>query len=96
MSDPGGHIDYAHRLDSFRKSDSDRDNLIQEVITALEDLKLKYTRVVEDHQNEQETRRLWQNKAKTDAQELLAYKQSTSSNAFAVALIDGDGALVSQ
>ena len=83
------------RLDAFRKSDAERDALLLEVVKAYETLKNEFEEQTADYNNEKESRRAWQSKA-TNTQKLIDQhaKQSASSN-FAVALIDGDGALVS-
>jgi hypothetical protein len=83
------------RLDAFRKSDAERDTLLLEVVKAYETLKIEFEEQMADYNNEKESRRAWQSKA-TNTQKLIDQhtKQSASSN-FAVALIDGDGALVS-
>ncbi|TKA76237.1 hypothetical protein B0A55_06382 [Friedmanniomyces simplex] len=86
-------MDYTSRLESFRKSDSERDALVSEVLQRFEELQLKYTEKCDDYNNEVESRRMWQSKAKTTELALMEQKQASGSNNFALAVIDGDGAV---
>lgn len=88
----------SERLESFRQSDAERDALVAEVITAYEDLKLKFSEQQDDYDNEKKSRRFWQNRVSTLEQSLTDLEKSSlkqKQNNFVVALIDGDGALVS-
>jgi hypothetical protein len=83
------------RLEAFRQSDAERDALLLEVVKAYETLKEEFEEQTADYNNEKESRRAWQSKANATQKLINQHtKQSASSN-FAVALIDGDGALVS-
>ncbi|KAF1823683.1 uncharacterized protein K489DRAFT_394208 [Dissoconium aciculare CBS 342.82] len=73
--------DYLGRLEVFRKSDAERDALLQEVEQTA------------DYNNEKDSRRLWQSKANTSQRLLDQHNKQSATSNFAVALIDGDGAL---
>jgi hypothetical protein len=87
--------DYLGRLEVFRKSDAERDALLQEVVQAYEALKIQYEEQTADYNNEKDSRRLWQSKANTSQRLLDQHNKQSATSNFAVALIDGDGALVS-
>lgn len=72
--------DYGDRLEAFRKSDAERDALVAEVLRNYEDLQLKYVEKCHDFDNEQESRRLWQGKAKTNEIALAEHKKSSVSS----------------
>ncbi len=88
-------MDYTSRLEDFRRSDSERDALVAELLQNFQALELKYTEKCDDYNNEVESRRMWQSKAKTSEVALIEQKQASGSNNFALAVIDGDGAVVS-
>jgi uncharacterized coiled-coil DUF342 family protein len=70
---------YAERLQAFRKSDEERDLLVTEIIQKYDELKLKYDEKHDDWQNEQASRRLWQEKFRNSEQSLVASKQASAS-----------------
>ncbi|KAK3701475.1 hypothetical protein LTR37_015449 [Vermiconidia calcicola] len=88
-----GHTSYADRLELFRKNDAERDALVAEVVRNYEELSLKYAEKCDDYCNEVESRRMWQSKATQSERALVEHRQASGSNAFALAVIDGDGAL---
>jgi len=67
-------MSYAERLEGFRKSDADRDAMVTEVIRNFEELQLKYHEKCDDYNNEVESRRMWQSKARTSEQALSEHK----------------------
>jgi len=87
-------MDYTSRLEDFRRSDSERDALVAELLQNFQALELKYAEKCDDYNNEVESRRMWQSKAKTSEVALIEQKQASGSNNFALAVIDGDGAVV--
>jgi len=87
-------MDYTSRLEGFRRSDSERDAFVAELLRNFQALELKYTEKCDDYNNEVESRRMWQSKAKISEVALIEQKQASGSNNFALAVIDGDGAVV--
>ena len=59
----GSSTSYMDHLEAFRKHDTARDTLIQEIIRNYEELQLKYAEKCDDLNNEVESRRMWQGKA---------------------------------
>ncbi|KXL46403.1 hypothetical protein M433DRAFT_88094 [Acidomyces richmondensis BFW] len=88
-------LDYAARLDAFRKSDSERDALVADLVKNYESLKLKYDQKCDDYNNEVESRRMWQNKANANERALNEHRVASGSNNFALCVLDGDGAVFS-
>ncbi|KAK0274606.1 hypothetical protein LTR54_001140 [Friedmanniomyces endolithicus] len=86
-------MDYKSCLEGFRRSDSERDAFVAELLQNFQALELKYTEKCDDYNNEVESRRMWQSKAKTSEVALIEQKQASGSNNFALAVIDGDGAV---
>ncbi|KAK5136364.1 hypothetical protein LTR08_003490 [Meristemomyces frigidus] len=84
---------YNQRLEAFRQSDTDRDQMVTEIIRNFEDLSTKYDEMRDDLGNEIESRRMWQSKANTSERALTEQRQASGSNNFALAIIDGDGAI---
>lgn len=70
---------YASRLEAFRKSDDDRNALVEELIKAYEDLKKKHERLSDDYENEVSSRRMHQSKAKDLEMSLVQQKQAMVS-----------------
>lgn len=68
-------LSYAGRLEAFRKSDTERDALVAEVIRNYEELQLKYAEKCDDYSNEVESRRMWQTKATSNERALVEHKQ---------------------
>ncbi|RMX71169.1 hypothetical protein D0869_15906, partial [Hortaea werneckii] len=80
MNGHSGLLDsYTERLEGFRRSDAERDAL--------------YDEKCEDFNNEVESRRSWQSKFRTSEQALNQQKQASASSNFALAVLDGDGAI---
>ena len=77
MNGHGPPTSYAERLNAFRKSDSDRDDMVNEVIRQYEELKLKYDEKCDDYHNEVESRRLWQSKAREHEGALREQRQAS-------------------
>lgn len=73
-----GHVSsasYLERLESFRRSDTERDNMVAEVIEQYRELKLQYDEKCDDYNNEIESRRLWQSKARESDAALREHRQ---------------------
>lgn len=68
---------YSERLESFRQSDAERDSLVAEVIRKYEELQLKFSEKCDDYNNEVESRRMWQAKARSHEQALTEHKQAS-------------------
>ncbi|KAI7285903.1 hypothetical protein KC345_g1484 [Hortaea werneckii] len=84
---------YTERLEGFRKSDAERDALVAELIKNHAALQLKYDEKCEDYNNEVESRRSWQSKFRSSEQALNQQKQVSGASNFALAVLDGDGAI---
>lgn len=70
---------YTDRLAAFRASDAERDTLVAEVIRKYEELQLKFAEKCDDYNNEVESRRMWQTKARSNEQALAEHKQVSVS-----------------
>lgn len=68
---------YSDRLESFRQSDAERDALVTEVIRKYEELQLKFNEKCDDYNNEVESRRMWQAKARSHEKALTEHKQAS-------------------
>ncbi|KAK3115013.1 hypothetical protein LTR53_006098 [Teratosphaeriaceae sp. CCFEE 6253] len=86
-------VDYTARLESFRRSDSERDALVTDLLQKFEELQIRYNEKSDDLASEIETRRMWQGKARVSESALTQHKQVSGSNNFALCLLDGDGAV---
>jgi antirestriction protein len=71
---------YLDRLEEFRRSDRERDALVEEIIKNYEALRLRYDEKVDDYNNEVESRRMWQAKAKECQTSLAELKQASVSS----------------
>ncbi|KAK5110083.1 hypothetical protein LTR62_006328 [Meristemomyces frigidus] len=85
--------DYSARLEEFRRSDNEREAMVKEVLLAYEDLRAKYVEKCDDYNNEVESRRMWQGKAGSSERALSEQKRASGSSNFALAVLDGDGAV---
>jgi hypothetical protein len=68
---------YTQKLEAFRQSDAARDALVAEIIQKYEELRLAHQRKCDDYDNEVEARYVWQQKARTNEQALIAHKQAS-------------------
>lgn len=75
MSGLSASASYAERLEAFRKSDAERDEMVAEVIKELEKLKVEVAEKTDDLNNEIASRRMWQSKATQSEQALAQHKQ---------------------
>lgn len=72
---------YQERLEAFRRSDAERDALVTELITKYEELQARYDEKCGDYENEVESRRTWQNAAKSSEREMIALRQASVGSA---------------
>ncbi|KAK5125458.1 hypothetical protein LTR85_000567 [Meristemomyces frigidus] len=86
-------MSYTDRIEIFRRVDAERDGMVAEIMRHLEELQLKYSEKCDDYNNEVESRRMWQSKANTSERALTEQRQASGSNNFALAVLDGDGAI---
>ncbi|EME42490.1 hypothetical protein DOTSEDRAFT_73356 [Dothistroma septosporum NZE10] len=93
MNDSINTSPYAARLEACRRSDDDRNALVEELIKAFEDLKQKHEDLSDDHASEVASRRRHQAMVKELETTLVQQRQAMGSNNFAMVLIDGDGAI---
>lgn len=84
---------YLERLEAFRRSDAERDSLVAELLRGNEELQIKYTEKCDDYNDAVHSRRMWQSKASLVERQLSELVQASGSNPFALAIIDGDGAV---
>ena len=68
---------YLARLDAFRKSDQDRNDMVQELIIKYNNLKQLYEHKEAEYESERETRLMWQKTAKEHDSELRQLKLVT-------------------
>ncbi|KAI4737518.1 hypothetical protein E4T50_11985 [Aureobasidium sp. EXF-12298] len=81
------------QLEGFRKSDAQRDALVQEVIQKYAELQQQFHHKSEDYENELASRRMWQAQARNFERTLQTTTMGLEANGFVLALIDGDGAI---
>ncbi|KAK8211498.1 hypothetical protein M8818_003151 [Zalaria obscura] len=90
----GLSVPIAEKLQFFRNSDAERDQLVQRVLQNYEQLKHEYADKCTDYENEIASRRMWQQKhMQLDRQISESRQASQETNPFVLALIDGDGAI---
>jgi hypothetical protein len=81
-------------LNAFKQSDEAREALVHNLVDELQKLHSDYQKKKDDYDNEVESRRLWQEKAREVDYwkgEVQRIKQELDNDPFALALIDGDG-----
>ncbi|KAF2226068.1 C-x8-C-x5-C-x3-H type zinc finger protein [Elsinoe ampelina] len=91
-SGPPGSFDFGHRLEAFRRSDRERDQLMEELIKAYQNLDSKLQETTSDLANEQQSRREWQRQAQHAQEQFNRTSHAQGTAPFVLALIDGDGA----
>ncbi|KAF4552190.1 Hypothetical protein D9617_11g010390 [Elsinoe fawcettii] len=91
-SGPPPGFDFSHRLEAFRRSDRERDQLMEDLIKAYQSLDNKLQETTSDLANEQQSRREWQRQAQHASESLNRSQQAQGSSPFVLVLIDGDGA----
>ncbi|EKG09369.1 Zinc finger CCCH-type protein [Macrophomina phaseolina MS6] len=84
------------KLEFFRRSDQERDALLQEVIRQYGRIQIAYTEKCEDVENEAQARRYWQQQFGEASKVLAMTRQQAESTSFVLALIDGDGAIFTE
>jgi hypothetical protein len=58
----GFATDFAVRMETFRRSDAEREAMVTELISSYEELHTKYLEKCADYNNEVKSRRSWQEK----------------------------------
>ncbi|KAI4759512.1 hypothetical protein E4T52_08346 [Aureobasidium sp. EXF-3400] len=86
-----GHLE--SQLEGFRRSDAQRDALVQEVIHKYAELQQQFHNKSEDYENELASRRMWQAQARNFERSLQTTTMGLEANGFVLVLIDGDGAI---
>ncbi|KAF2139644.1 uncharacterized protein K452DRAFT_289641 [Aplosporella prunicola CBS 121167] len=81
------------KLESFRRSDQERDALLQEIVRQYEQLKLAFNEKCSDLDNEVQARRYWQSQFNESTRAQAVMRQQADHNPFVLVLIDGDGAI---
>ncbi|KAK7733392.1 hypothetical protein SLS57_000407 [Botryosphaeria dothidea] len=84
------------KLESFRRSDQERDALLQEVVRQYEQLKMAYNEKCGDFDNEVQARRYWQQQFSEASRALVMTRHQADNSPFVLALIDGDGAIFTE
>ncbi|KAL1632336.1 hypothetical protein SLS56_003751 [Neofusicoccum ribis] len=84
------------KIESFRRSDQERDALLQEVVRQYQQLKLAYDEKIGDFDNEVQARRYWQQQFTEASRALVMTRQQAENTPFVLALIDGDGAIFTE
>ncbi|KAI1460002.1 hypothetical protein F4805DRAFT_419562 [Annulohypoxylon moriforme] len=83
---------YSARLESFHRLDKERDEMLKELITKYQDLEQRFQSKCKEHDNEAQTRSLYQSQANEANKRLIDIQHRTEVNSFVIAIIDGDGA----
>ncbi|KAF2016462.1 hypothetical protein BU24DRAFT_450977 [Aaosphaeria arxii CBS 175.79] len=87
-----GELDhYAFKLESFRRSDEARDQLVTDLIQKYRNLLEEHTILKDDFHSEQTVRRAYHLEKKALELETTQLRNSLESSNFVLALIDGDG-----
>ncbi|KAK7547013.1 C-x8-C-x5-C-x3-H type zinc finger protein [Phyllosticta citricarpa] len=81
------------KLESFRKSDQEREALLLDMVREYSQLKMMYDEKCSDYDNEAQSRRYWQTQLGNLNRQLVMMRQEADNNPFVLALIDGDGAI---
>ncbi|KAF2091568.1 hypothetical protein K490DRAFT_61004 [Saccharata proteae CBS 121410] len=81
------------RIQAFRRSDQERDSLLQDIVRQFEQLKVAHSEKCTDFENEVHARRRWQQQTQVLEYEVKAIRQRAESSSFILAIIDGDGAI---
>ena len=71
---------YSERLEAFRQSDAEREQMVTELIRSYDELSLKYDQTRDDLGNEIESRRMWQSKANSSERALTEQRQASVCN----------------
>ena len=73
----GGGGGYSERLEAFRQSDAEREQMVTELLRNFEQLRDKYEQMEDDLGNERESRRMWQSKANSSDRALVEQRQAS-------------------
>lgn len=92
---PSGNFDISHRLEAFRRSDREREQLLEELVKAYQNQSAQLQETMSDLANEQKSRREWQRQSQHVQEQYSRSQQLQEANPFVTVLIDGDGAPVS-
>ncbi|PNS20098.1 hypothetical protein CAC42_5548 [Sphaceloma murrayae] len=85
-------FDFGHRLENFRRSDRERERMLEELVKTVQSQDVKLQETVSDLANEQRSRREWQRQAQHVQESYSRIQKQQTANPFVVVLIDGDGA----
>ncbi|KAI2628010.1 hypothetical protein GGS26DRAFT_560708 [Hypomontagnella submonticulosa] len=86
-------IDYLARLERFRSTDQEREDLIHDLLAKYENLEQRFEQKCKDYDDEVQTRGLYQAQANKFNTQLIAVQHKMEANSFVYAIIDGDGAV---
>ncbi|OSS48121.1 hypothetical protein B5807_06438 [Epicoccum nigrum] len=86
---------YLRQMDSFRAADHARENLVNELIEKLSSLLREQTELKSDYLSERDNRRNYQNRVEEAHRAVTEQQRQLDASSFVLALIDGDGAVVS-
>ncbi|KAI1204833.1 uncharacterized protein F4807DRAFT_445888 [Annulohypoxylon truncatum] len=94
MSGSGSNdgTNYLARLESFHQLDKEREDMLKELINNYQDLEQRFQSKCREHENEAQTRSLYQQQANDAIKRLTDIQHRTEVNSFVFAIIDGDGA----
>ncbi|KAI2471352.1 hypothetical protein F4781DRAFT_387408 [Annulohypoxylon bovei var. microspora] len=84
---------YLTRVESFHRLDNEREDMLKELITKYQDLEQRFQSKCRQHDNEAQTRSLYQEQANEANKKLIDIQHRTEINSFVFAIIDGDGAV---
>ncbi|KAI1448757.1 hypothetical protein F5Y02DRAFT_280433 [Annulohypoxylon stygium] len=91
-SSPNDSANYLARLESFRQLDEERNDMLKELTFKYQDLEQRFQSKCKEHENEAQTRSLYQEQANEVNKRLLDLQHKTEIKPFVFAIIDGDGA----
>ncbi|KAI0881214.1 uncharacterized protein GGS22DRAFT_172676 [Annulohypoxylon maeteangense] len=83
---------YLARLENFHQLDKEREDMLKELITKYQELEQRFEAKCKDHDNEAQTRSLYQAQANEAHKKYTEIQHKTEINSFVFAIIDGDGA----
>ncbi|KAF2101400.1 hypothetical protein NA57DRAFT_72843 [Rhizodiscina lignyota] len=81
------------QLRAFKDSDERRDAFVQDLVKRYSDLQIAHRALVHDFENEKQSRRTWQERFEVVERTTNILQGNVNNNCFALALIDGDGAI---
>ncbi|KAI1656859.1 hypothetical protein F4813DRAFT_362064 [Daldinia decipiens] len=86
-------VGYLARLEHFHQLDKEREDMIKDLIAKYDDLEQRFESKCKEFDNEVQTRSIYQSRANDATTKLTDIRHKMDVNSFAIAIIDGDGAV---